>query len=81
MFLIFERKIESKMINDLLILNAFYTYRHLFLPRDVRNIQRTERLQRFLSFNCNFSSAADVLENDVAFNKDMRNSEAEIVDY
>ena len=78
-------QLGSQTLNELLVLNAFYTYRHSFLPRDVRNTQRTEKLQYFVSFSCNSSSlnydryiADDILEIDEALDKDMSDSEEEI---
>jgi hypothetical protein len=53
-------------------------YRHLYLPRDVRNIQQTEKLQHFVSFSCNSSSlncdrytADNVLESVEVLDKDV----------
>ena len=45
-----RNQLGSQTLHELLVLNAFYTYRHSFLPRDVRNTQRTEKLQHFVSF-------------------------------
>ena len=36
------------MLNELLILNSFYTYRGSFLPRVIRNFLRTKQLKRFI---------------------------------
>ena len=68
-----RNQLGSQILNKLLVLNAFYTYRDSFLPRDVRNTQRTEKLQHFVNFSCNSSSlnydrfiADNILENDEA---------------
>jgi hypothetical protein len=82
-----RNQLGSETLNELLVLNAFYTYRHSFLPRDVRNTQRTQKLEHFVSFCCNSSSlnydnylADDILESDEALDKDMSDSEEEIDD-
>ena len=77
-----RNQLGSKTLNELLILNAFYTYRHLYLPRDIRNLQRTEKLHYFVSCSCNSSSLNydrctpdDVLETDKVLAEDMSDSE------
>jgi len=82
-----QNQLGSKTLNELLILNAFHTYRNLYLFRDVKNIQRTEKFQHFVSFSCNYSTsnydrytADDVLESDLVLDKDMSDFEKEIVD-
>ena len=59
--------------------------KHSFWPRDVRNTQRTGKLQHYVSISCNSSSlnydryiADDILENDEALDKDMSDFEEEI---
>ena len=38
------------MLDELLVLNAFYTYKESFLPRDLRNALRSDKLKKFVKF-------------------------------
>ena len=46
-FTLRKYQLSSKLLNGLLVLNAFYTYRKSFLPRVVRDVLRAEKLKRF----------------------------------
>ena len=39
------------MLNELLVLNAVYTYKESFLPRDLRNALRSDKVKTFLKFH------------------------------
>ena len=51
-----RNQLGSETLNKLLVMNAYYTYRDTFLPRDTRNVQRTEKLKKFVGISCNSSS-------------------------
>ena len=47
-----KNQLSSEMLNELLILNASYIYRESFLPRDVRDDLRADKLKRFVKLHC-----------------------------
>ena len=46
-----KNQLSSEMLNELLVLNAFYTYKESFLPRDLRNALRSDKLKKFVKFH------------------------------
>ena len=46
-----KNQLSSEILNELLVLNAFYTYKESFLPRDLRNALRSDKLKKFLKFH------------------------------
>ena len=80
-----RNQLGNQTLNELLVLNAFYTYRHSFLPpKRCKKYAANWKLQHFVSFSWNFSSLnydhyiadADILEIDEALDKDMSDSDS-----
>ena len=46
-----ENPLSNEMLNELLVLNAFYTNKELFLPRDLRNALRSDKLKKNVKFH------------------------------
>ena len=44
-------QLGSESLNELIVLNAYLTYKDAFLPRDIKNIQRQENLKTFVYFS------------------------------
>ena len=72
-----RNQLGSESLNELFVLNAYFTYKNAFLPRDIRNMQRQENLKTFVYFSsetCTLTSNYSDLHDDEESDLEMSDS-------